>query len=178
MKNRVFALVMCALAALLFVAGCAKKTPEEKLVDMVEGYAKILTSNENDCSKAGKEIDAYIDKNKAEFTLAFNDLMTQAKEDKDGKLDKKMEELEAKYKDKFNKDKIEEISKKCESDPDFKKAHEKLGAVIMGVVFSAMAEGMADAFKDAGSDDADDAPAPDAPAGDAPAGVVDNDNGE
>ena len=172
MTNRLFAVIFCALAALLFIAGCSK-SPEEKLMGMVEGYAKILTSNENDCSKAGKELDAYIDKNKAEFTAAFTELMNKAKDNNDPKMEAMMKDLEEKYKGKFDDKKIDAITEKCEENPEFKAANEKLGKIVMGILFSAMAEGFGDALKDAGSDDAPaaDAPAPaaDAHAADAPA---------
>ena len=147
MKNRLFAIILCGLATLLFVAGCAK-SPEDRLMGMVEGYAKILTSNENDCSKAGKELDAYIDKNKEEFTAAFTELMKQAKNNNDPKMDGKMKELEAKYKDKFDSKKLDEISDKCEENAEFQKAHEKLGKVVLGIMMSAMADGLGDALKD------------------------------
>ena len=152
MTNRLFALILCALAALLFIAGCSK-SPEEKLMGMVEGYAKILTSNENDCSKVGKELDAYIDKNKAEFTTTFNEFMTKAKENKnDPKMKGMMDELEKKYKDKFDEKKIEAVTEKCKDNKEFKDAQEKLGKIVMTILFSAMAEGMGDALKDAGDD--------------------------
>lgn len=155
MKNRLFAVVLCALATLLFVAGCAK-SPEEKLIGMVDGYAKIITSNENDCSKAGKELDAYIDKNKAEFTEAFNALIEKAKANNDPKMEGMMKDIEAKYKDKFDNDKIDAVSKKCEDNEDFKKAHDKLGKVVMGILFTAMADSMGDLMNEADDDAKDD----------------------
>ena len=153
MKNRLFAVVLCALATLLFVAGCGAKSPEEKLMGMVEGYAKILTSNENDCSKAGKELDAYIDKNKAEFTEAFKALIEKAKANNDPKLEGMMKDIEAKYKDKFDDKKLDAITEKCEENEDFKKANDKLGEVAMGVILSSMTIG--DIMDDKGGDKKD-----------------------
>ena len=167
MKNRVFALILCALAALLFVAGCSK-SPEEKLIGYVEGYAQILLDNENDCSKAGKELRAYIDKNKVEFVSLLTDMMEKAKADPKYKNDELMKQLEDKYKDRFkkNEQKLDEISKKCEDNPELKAANEKLMQALMPILLA----GLADAMKDAANAPADDAPAADpAPAGDAPA---------
>ena len=137
MKNRLFAVIVCGLAALFLVAGCGKKSPEDRLIGMVDGYAKILISNESDCSKAGKELDAYVDKNKADFTVAFTELMDKNKAN-DPKLEKTMKEFEEKYKGKFDDKKLEEIMTKCGENADFKAANEKLQKAVMAVIMSAM----------------------------------------
>lgn len=105
-------LVCLALVGVAALSGC--KSKEEKAVDLVEEYAKILDDNASDCDKAGK---AALDFAKAHES-DFKELSSAPKPEGDDK--KKFEE---KYKDRMMKamEKTMGVATKCATNDGFQK---------------------------------------------------------
>ena len=140
MKNRIFAIILCSVAMLLFISGCAK-SPEEKLVDMMSEYADIIIDNQNDCAAAGKKLSAFVDKNQEEFTKLMSEVIKQNKDNKNN--DEKMKNLKG-----YDEEKINAASEKCSSDPTFMAAQMKFGMMMLGAVMGGAGEALGDALKD------------------------------
>lgn len=104
--------VCLALLAIAALAGC--KSKEERAVDMIEEYAKVLDDNASDCDKAGK---AALDFAKAHES-DFKEISAAPKPEGDDK--KKFEE---KYKDRMEKamGKTIAVATKCATNEGFQK---------------------------------------------------------
>ena len=142
MKNRVFAIILSSIAMLLFVSGCAK-SPEEKLVDLMNEYTDIIVSNENDCAAAGKKIDAFVDKNKAEFTKLMSEAIKNNKDKKEAADKMFAEKMKG-----ADEAKIKAITEKCGSDETFVKAQMKFGMMMLSAAMGGAGEAIGEAMKD------------------------------
>jgi len=71
-------IALCALvAASLFTMASCTKTPEEKYMDLFNGYIDIIVDNQNNCDVMGEKLSSYVDKNAMEFKSTLMTILKQ-----------------------------------------------------------------------------------------------------